>query len=487
MKTFVTFRRLIPLFGGLALILGGCVSDTSAILTPSPVTSAPIVAAVDTVADREHQQLVESFGGEYRAPQMQAFLARIVARLVPATERPEENYRVTILDSPAVNAFALPSGRLYVTRGLLALANDSSELAAVMAHEIAHVTLRHAATRSELEMRSALVSRVVADVLRDQRAVASVRDASRIDIARFSREQELEADAESVRTLYRAGYDPFGATRFLQSLDRWVGLTTNAGEATVQQGAYDMLATHPATPQRIEATRAAARRIAAPGIGGDDRDGYLAALDGIAFGDNSNDGIVRGRDYVHGRLRVGFSAPSGFQLDNTSRAVLGTSSDGARRILFDTVDFAAGQELTDILLSTWTDAITTDSILTTTVNGLPTATAASRGREWNFRIAALRFDERVYRLIFAFRPSDAAAERLFQETLSSVRRVTAEDIARMQPPRVRIVRATSSDDASSMSRRMTGANRSVQAFRVINGLDVGDQLVVGRLYKIVTD
>ncbi|HSP26328.1 MAG TPA: M48 family metalloprotease, partial [Saliniramus sp.] len=425
--------------------------------------------------------------GEYRAAQMQAFLGGIVSRLVPATDRPEENYRVTILDSPAVNAFALPSGRLYVTRGLLALANDSSEIAAVMAHEIAHVTLRHAATRSELEMRSALVSRVVADVLRDQQAVASVRDASRIDIARFSREQELEADAESVRTLAKAGYDPFGATRFLQSLDRWVGLTTSSGEPTVQQAAYDMLATHPATPQRIEATRSAARRIAAPGIGSDDRDNYLAALDGIAFGDNSNDGIVRGRDYVHGRLRIGFTAPAGFQLDNTSRAVLGTSSDGARRLLFDTVDAGPGQDLTEILLSTWTDAITTDSVTTLTVNGLPTATAASRGREWNFRIAALRHDDRVYRLIFAFRPRDAAAERLFQETLSSIRRVTSEDIARMQPPRVSIVRATAADDAAGMSRRMTGAGQSVEVFRVVNGLDAGDRLQAGRTYKIVTD
>ena len=275
--------------------------------------------------------------------------------------------------------------------------------------------------------------------------------------------------------------------RFLQSLDRWVGLTSNAAEAAVQQGAYDMFATHPATPQRIEATRAAARRIAAPGIGGDDRDSYLAALDGIAFGANSNDGIVRGRDYVHGRLRIGFTAPMGFQLDNASRAVLGASSDGARRILFDTVDAAPGQDLGDILLSTWTDAITTDSIATLTVNGLPAATAASRGREWNFRIAALRFDDRVYRLIFAFRPSDAAAERLFQETLSSVRRVTAEDIARMQPPRVRVLRALGGDDVASMSRRMTGANRSVEVFRVLNGLETSDSLQAGRQYKIIVD
>src|SRR5918994_6740609 len=94
-------------------------------------------------------------------------LGDITGKLVAATDRPDESYRVTILNSPVVNAFALPSGRLYVTRGLLALANDSAELAAVLAHEIAHVTLRHADARTELEARSVLVSRVVADVLND--------------------------------------------------------------------------------------------------------------------------------------------------------------------------------------------------------------------------------------------------------------------------------------------------------------------------------
>ncbi|HSP25087.1 MAG TPA: M48 family metalloprotease, partial [Saliniramus sp.] len=119
MITFVSPRRVVAALGALALLLGGCVGDTSALLNVTPPTRAPLVTAADTAADREHQELVESFGGEYRAPQMQAFLGRIVARLVPATDRPEETYRVTVLDSPAVNAFALPSGRLYVTRGLL--------------------------------------------------------------------------------------------------------------------------------------------------------------------------------------------------------------------------------------------------------------------------------------------------------------------------------------------------------------------------------
>src|SRR5918994_7698344 len=147
-------------------------------------------------------------------------LGDITGKLVAATDRPDESYRVTILNSPVVNAFALPSGRLYVTRGLLALANDSAEAAAVLAHEIAHVTVRHASARSELEARSALVSRVVADVLDDPVAGAMVKDQSRFTMASFSRGQELEADQIGVRSLAKAGYDPYGASRFLAALGR---------------------------------------------------------------------------------------------------------------------------------------------------------------------------------------------------------------------------------------------------------------------------
>ncbi|TVR09357.1 MAG: hypothetical protein EA385_07420 [Salinarimonadaceae bacterium] len=471
----------------LASLLGGCIAGSGDLLRSAPATTPPAVTAPNNAAEREHAQLVSAFGGEYRAPAARAYLERVVSELTPATDRPDERFSVTLLDSPAVNAFALPNGRLYVTRGLLALANDSAELAAVMAHEIAHVTLRHAATRSELEMRSALVTRVVADVLRDRRAAEMVRDTTRMDIARFSREQEIEADLTAVATLARAGYDPYGAARFLRNLDRWVGLATGAAGARVQRAAYDMFATHPATAQRVEAARIAARGFSGPGVGAADRDGYLAVLDGVAFGDNSSDGMVRGREYVHGRLRIGFTAPQGFRLDNSSRAVLGSSSDEARRLLFDLVEGTDGQSLTDVLQATWTDDMRAESLALTNVNGLEAATAASRGREWHFRLAAVRHDGRVYRLIFAFRPRDAGAERLFQETLSSIRPITASDVARLQPPRLRIVRAAPGEDVAAMARRMTGAGGSVEIFRVLNGLDAGDRIEPGRAYKIIVD
>ena len=107
--------------------------------------------------EREHQRILAAYNGAYKDPRLEAVVNQTVDKLVAASERPDMRYRVTILNSPAVNAFALPSGQLYVTRGLIALANDTSELASVLSHEMAHVIAQHAAMREDQARQVALV------------------------------------------------------------------------------------------------------------------------------------------------------------------------------------------------------------------------------------------------------------------------------------------------------------------------------------------
>src|SRR5919112_6575109 len=199
----------------LAAALAGCSGFGGDVSLPA---NAPRVIGPDR--DRDHVRLVRAFGGEGRAPQLQQLLTDATNRLVMATDRPDEAFQVTILNSPVINAFALPNGRLYVTRGLLALANDTSEVAAVLSHEIAHVTLRHASQRNEMQARSTLIKRVTEDVLNDAEQAAVVQSQARSSLASFSRSQELEADRTGVRVLARAGFDPYGAARFLHALEK---------------------------------------------------------------------------------------------------------------------------------------------------------------------------------------------------------------------------------------------------------------------------
>ena len=245
-----------------ALLLAGCLGEQSSLLPGDAAKDgeiAPRISAVQRASDQEHQRLLAAFGGEYRAPATRAALEDIVQRLAKASAGQIGSYEITILNSPAVNAFALPNGRLYVTRGLLALANDTSEIASVLAHEIGHVTAQHAVQRAEKEAESALVSQVASQVLKDPTQGAAVMAGSKLSLARFSRQQELEADRISVTSLARAGYDPYGASRFLATLGRNTAFRDSGQQQSAGDKRLDMLATHPQTPERIAAVTAAAR------------------------------------------------------------------------------------------------------------------------------------------------------------------------------------------------------------------------------------
>jgi len=154
----------------LCLALAACASSPT-LLGPQATALAPVKQA-DATADmspavlREHQRILGAYGGVYNDAKLQAVLERTVERLVAASERPDLHYKVTMLNSQSINAFALPTGQLYVTRGLVALANDESEVASVLAHEMGHVVARHAAIREEQAKQAALVGRVVSDVWR---------------------------------------------------------------------------------------------------------------------------------------------------------------------------------------------------------------------------------------------------------------------------------------------------------------------------------
>ena len=202
--------------------------------------------------------------------------------------------------------------------------------------------------------------------------------------------------------------------------------------ATGSDGSADMMASHPSTRERITLALQAARRASAPGVGEAGRVDYLSALEGLAYGDDPADGVVRGRRFIHSRLGVAFEAPEGFTLENTSQAVLGASADGSRRLLFDAADTPNGQSLEEVLRSTWNDTIEPGSLRTETINGLPVASALSIGKEWSFRLSAIRIGNTTFRLIMAVRTGAGDLEGIFQRTLATVRQVTAEEARRYQ-------------------------------------------------------
>lgn len=477
-------RLRIAGIAALALVLGACSGQYQAarhISLPDPPAER---AEPLTPAQREHRRILAVYGGAYNNPKLEEQLNVTVEKLVAASERPDLHYKVTILNSPAVNAFALPTGQLYVTRGLLALANDTSEVASVLSHEMAHVIARHAAIREDQIRQATMVNRVASDVLGDPQMSAMALAKSKIALATFSRGQEFEADGIGVGISSRAGFDPYGATRFLTSMGRNAELRAGSKADPRTQ---EFLSSHPATPERVANATLNARQYSSPSAGNRERSEYLRNLDGLVYGEDPSEGFVRGRRFLHPKLGFTFTAPDGFVLENTPQAVFGVKDGGELALRLDVVRIPADQKLTEYLAAGWIENIDTASIEEVTINGFRAATATANGEPWGFRLYAIRFGSEVYRFIFAAKNKSAELDRAFRDSVQSFRRMSNAEIRQARPLRLRIVTVTARDSIDRLAARMAVADKPLERFRVLNGLDPNDKLTAGDTVKLIVE
>lgn len=471
----------------LLAVLAGCTQVPDA---PRQV-SLPIPRTIErdtppTAAVRENARILASYGGVYDNPPLQIEIEQTVAKLVAASERPDLKYQVTMLNSPAVNAFALPNGNLYISRGLIALAADKAELASVLAHEMGHVIARHAAIREEQARQTALISQVVSEVLSDPNMGALALAKSKLTLASFSRAQEFEADGIGVGISSRAGYDSFGAARFLTAMQRNADLKNGGKSEHVDPQVADFMSSHPATPERVKNALANARQFSGPGNGTRDRDIYLASIDGMVYGEDPSEGFARGRRFLHPKLGFTFVAPDRFSLDNTAQAVLGLKEGGGEALRLDVVSVPAEQRLSDYLKSGWIDNVDPSSAEELTVNGFPAATAAAKGERWSFRLFAVRFGSDVYRFIFAARSLTAENDRAFRESVSTFRRMSLKESAGIKPLHIRVVAVKPGDTVDKLAERMA-SDHKLARFLLLNGFSANDKLKPGEKVKLVME
>ena len=469
----------------LVLLLASC-TTFERITTPVSLPDSPPKQAEATPTAREHNRILAAYGGAYQDARLEGLITQTVDKLVAASERPSLRYKVTILNSPAINAFALPNGQLYVTRGLLALANDTSELASVLSHEMAHVIARHAAIREDQAKQASLKNRVHTDLLEDPQTGAMALARSKIQLATFSRQQELEADGVGVGISQRAGFDPYGAVRFLTAMGRNAELRAPANNGADARF-LDFLSSHPGTPDRLKIVRANARQYTAPGDVPRDKQSYLDSIDGLPYGEDPSEGYVRGRRFLHPRLAFTFTAPDRFTLENTAQAVLGVRDNGSLALRFDVVRVPAEQTLSQYLGSGWIENVDEKTIEAFDINGLPAATAIAKGDQWTFRLYAIRFNDEVYRFIFAAKQMTSEADRAFRYSVSTFRRMAQSEIDGAKPLRLRIVAVTPGDTAERMASRMPLVDRPLERFLILNGLNQGDALTPGEKVKVVTE
>ncbi|MEM9014849.1 MAG: M48 family metalloprotease, partial [Pseudomonadota bacterium] len=247
------------LFGVAALTLAACSS------TGGPLGLSP--AQEKAIGEQQHPQILVAFGGEIDDPQLKAYVQRVFDRLVAASDQPNADLKLTVLDSPIVNAMALP-GHVYVTRGLLALSNSEAELAGVLGHEIGHVFMRHTAKRVSRSNMSQIGAVAVAILTGSQESAQLAGQAAQLYLLRYNRNQEYESDQVGVRLLARANYDPVASASFLNTLGNWTNLEYQI--AGVQQPP-EYLKTHPNSANRVREAAQEANVLRQSGGIGDER------------------------------------------------------------------------------------------------------------------------------------------------------------------------------------------------------------------------
>ncbi|SFD25445.1 M48 family metalloprotease [Devosia psychrophila] len=469
------------------LALSACSSLTGSNIAVSQTGDirAPTVVPEGTDPDdvvigrREHPRIIAAYGGVYSDRPAEIMVARIVGRLLASASQPNAQYQVTILDSSEVNAFALPGGYIYVTRGILALASDTSELAAVLAHEIAHVTLRHARARTDRTRTTQIVDRVITGVFGGDTSTDATANRTRESMAAFSQNQELEADREGIKFSGKAGYDSQAAARFLGVMSRFASFS--AGE----NGGEGFLSSHPSTPARIQKALDTSKTMFGQTESGEiDRDGYLASIAGLTFGDSPAQGSIVGRRFIHTASKFTFIVPEGYTLQNSQSAVVGVAGDG-EAVRFDSADVQANVPLADYLKSGWIAGLKANSVTTQSYNGIEMASGLAQTDQWFFRVSVMRLDGQVYRFIFAAKSDSNRFAQGADTTLKSFRRSDASDLNQVRKVAVRVVIAKAGDSADSLAKQMAGLNRGIELFYIINDLYPGDAIVAGQKYKVV--
>ncbi|MBX7531911.1 M48 family metalloprotease [Qipengyuania sp. 1XM1-15A] len=469
----------------LSIALAGCMGGTI------PDASAPITQSEAEIGAEAHPQLLAEFGGAMTGPQ--AVYVEQVGKNIAVQSGlggARDSFTVSLVNSPVNNAFAIPGGYIYTTRQLVTLMNNEAELAGVLGHEVGHVAARHSQRRQAAAQRNqifgvgaAILSSVLlgSNPLGQQLGQAALQGSQMLTL-KFSRNQELEADELGIQYLNNAGYDPRAMATVLASL-----ANQNALDARLQ-GRDDArlpewASTHPDPASRVQTALSKTQGMS----GTLNRDTFLTRIDGLVYGDDPEQGIVEGRQFIHPELRLAFTAPQGFYMVNGTSAVTINGQSGKAQFTLAPYNGNLQSYVQSVFSGLSQQQITPSSIQTRTVNGLPAAFGTARVNNGQSQVDVTVFayefaNDRAYHFL-AITPAGQAST--FNQMYSSVRRVSTQEAAQVVPRVLDVITVRSGDTVSSLSRRMAYPTAQEERFRVLNGLGSNDQLQAGQKVKIV--
>ena len=473
-----------------ALALGGCATN--------PVTGRTDVVTMSAAQEVEigrkmHPQILQEYG-RYADEELQAYVSDIGRRIGAKSHLPDLQFTFTVLDSEEVNAFALPGGYVYITRGIMAYLNSEAELAAVLGHEVGHVTARHA-VRQQTGATAAGVGATVIGILTGSGDLANVANMAGTALVRgYGRDMELEADQIGAEYLVRLGYSPeamIDVVRLLKNQET-LELQLARQEGREPRVYHGVFSTHPDNDTRLREVVTAARTAGGGEARPDGRDAYLQRIVDLPLGPSREQGVVRGSRFYHGTLGVTVAFPSGWTVQNQPTKVVATNPQKDAFLQVSAVPPAPGVQPRELLAKTLPQ-VPLSGGEPLEVNGLQGYTAIGRdvGLPWGnrgpVRSAVVYYNGLAYvfaggtRLNAAF----AGTDPLFISSIKTFRRLRDNELRIAEPNRIRLVKVATGTTIATLAAASPIEKYPAERLRLLNDLYPNKEPTVGQWLKVV--
>jgi predicted Zn-dependent protease len=439
----------------------------------------------------QYDPSVISTFGEYQNNELLAFMREKGDEMGKISHRPNLQYHFKILDTPVVNAFAVPGGYIYFTRGILAQFNNEAELIGVLGHEMGHITARHSASQQSKQQfgQILLIGGMIASEEFSQFAGYAMQGMELLFL-KFSRDNEREADRLGVEYSSKISYDAQKMADFFNVLNKM-------SMASEHNGVPTFMSTHPDPGDRYNSVKQQAKHWQDSlnynnwKVNGDS---YLRMIDGLVYGDDPRQGFVEASVFYHPDMKFKYPIPVGWQLQNSPMQVQMAPKDGSAMIVFmmaqqKTLEEAAQKNLTDLKL----DVLDSKR---TTVNGFPAIAAISQqvsqnqqtGAQQVIKVMSYLIQDNNSIFIFHGVSDDANFNnyyRIFESTMSNFSRLTEPAKLNVKPKRIKIVQVPATSTLSQTFKSLKVPESQMKELALLNNIELTDQVAKGKLIKII--